>query len=110
MAFASAPSERSRGVHGVWSRRGCDQRGMAATLNLEFGGRRLAPRKDVAIREHETYWRRASRVHGSRRPSVGLASPAQTRRTVSAGVSESSALFFFVALWLCGPFLLPASQ
>jgi hypothetical protein len=55
--------------------------GMRSTQDCQFGGRRVAPRKDTAIREHETHWRRASRVHGSWCPSVGLASPAQTRRT-----------------------------
>jgi len=43
---------------------------------IQSGERRKAPRKDAAIREHETPGASAFRVHGSRCPSVGLPSAA----------------------------------
>jgi hypothetical protein len=45
---------------------------------VQFGERREAPRKDAAIREHETPGTSAFRVRGSRRPSVGLPSAAHS--------------------------------
>jgi hypothetical protein len=73
MEIASAPSEQSSGVNGVfvaaWISPG---RPAAALRTTQFGERREAPRKDAAIREHETPGASAFRVRGSRCPSVGL--------------------------------------
>src|SRR6186713_2034041 len=53
--------------------RGGERAGVKAT---QFGGRRVAPRKDAALGENETPGANASRFRRPLCPCVGLASPA----------------------------------
>jgi hypothetical protein len=78
MEIASAPRERSDGVNGVFVAAWIAGCASGDDVTIQSGERREAPRKDAAIREHETPGASAFRVHVSRRPSVGLPSAAHS--------------------------------
>jgi hypothetical protein len=79
MAIASAPRERGSGVNGVFVAAWIAAVASGEDVKtIQSGERRKAPRKDTAIREHETPGASAFRVHGSRCPSVGLPSAAHS--------------------------------
>jgi hypothetical protein len=78
MEIASAPRERSDGGNGVFVAAWIAGCASGDDVTIQSGERREAPRKDAAIREHETPGASAFRVHGSRRPSVGLPSAAHS--------------------------------
>ena len=72
--LAKAPTQRHRVT---------EDTGFSSASGLPKAARRT----DTAIREHETHWLRASRVHGSRRPSAAL-----TRRSPNWMVLPSAPL------------------
>jgi len=98
MEIASAPRERSDGGNGVFVAAWIAGCASGDDVTIQSGERREAPRKDAAIREHETPARvRFVFTDRGVLPSGCLRQP--TRRT------ESRA-----SLWLCGSVVAFASK